>query len=169
MLSKKMEQALNDQVKWELWSSYLYLSMASYFEDKGLMGFANWMKVQEQEEKFHATRFYDYTIERGGRIKLQTLEAPENTWKTPLIAFQETLKHEQGVTARINALMDLAIKEKDHATASYLKWFIDEQVEEEASVQDVINKLKLVEGNASALFMLDKDLAARVFTPPVIA
>ena len=169
MLSKKMEQALNDQVKWELWSSYLYLSMASYFEDKGLMGFANWMKIQEQEEKFHATKFYTYTIERGGRILLQTLEAPENTWKTPLIAFQETLKHEQGVTARINALMDLAIKEKDHATASYLKWFIDEQVEEEASVQDVINKLKLVEGNASALYMLDKELATRVFTPPATA
>ncbi len=169
MLSKKMEQALNDQVKWELWSSYLYLSMASYFEDLGLVGFASWMKVQEQEEKFHATKFYNYTIERGGRIKLQTLEAPPNTWKTPLISFQETLKHEQGVTARINALMDLAIKEKDHATASYLKWFIDEQVEEEASVQDVINKLKLVEGNPSALYLLDKELATRVFTPPATA
>lgn len=166
MLTKKMEQALNDQVKWELWSSYLYLSMAAYFEEMGLTGFANWMKVQEQEEKFHATKFYNYTFERGGRIVLQTLEAPERTWKSPLAAFQETLKHEQGVTARINALMDLAIKEKDHATASYLKWFIDEQVEEEASVQDVINKLKLVEGNPSALYMLDKELAVRVFTPP---
>lgn len=165
MLTKKMEQALNDQVKWELWSSYLYLSMAAYFEEMGLTGFANWMKVQEQEEKFHATKFYNYTFERGGRIVLQTLEAPESTWKSPLAAFQETLKHEQGVTARINALMDLAIKEKDHATASYLKWFIDEQVEEEASVQDVINKLKLVEG-PSALYMLDKELAVRVFTPP---
>jgi ferritin len=169
MLSKKMEQALNDQVKWELWSSYLYLSMASYFEDMGLMGFASWMKVQEQEEKFHATKFYNYTIERGGRIKLQTLEAPQNTWKTPLVSFQETLKHEQGVTARINALMDLAIKEKDHATASYLKWFIDEQVEEESNVQDVINKLKLVEGNPSALYLLDKELATRVFIPPATA
>jgi len=166
MLSEKMEQALNEQVKWELWSSYLYLSMASYFEDMGLMGFASWMKVQEQEEKFHATKFYGYTFERGGRIKLQTLEAPENNWKSPMAAFQDTLKHEQGVTARINALMDLAISEKDHATASYLKWFIDEQVEEEASVQDVINKLKLVEGNPSALYMLDKELATRVFTPP---
>jgi ferritin len=169
MLSKKMEQALNDQVKWELWSSYLYLSMASYFEDLGLTGFANWMKVQEQEEKFHGTKFYNYTIERGGRIKLQALEAPENTWKSPLAVLQDTLKHEQGVTARINALMDLAIKEKDHATASYLKWFIDEQVEEEASVQDVINKLKLVEGNPSALYLLDKEMAVRVFTPPTTA
>jgi len=167
MLTEKMEQALNDQVKWELWSSYLYLSMATYFEDMGLMGFANWMKVQEQEEKFHATKFYNYTFERGGRIKLQTLEAPENSWASPLAVLQETLKHEQAVTARINALMDLAIQEKDHATASYLKWFIDEQVEEEASVQDVINKLKLVEGNPSALYMLDKEMAVRVFTPPV--
>lgn len=167
MLSKKMEQALNDQVKWELWSSYLYLSMASYFEELGLMGFASWMKVQEQEEKFHATKFYNYTFERGGRIKFQTLEAPPHTWKNTTAVFQDTLKHEQGVTARINALMDLAIKEKDHATVSYLKWFIDEQVEEEASVQDVINKLKLVEGNPSALYMLDKELGTRVFTPPV--
>jgi ferritin len=166
MLSEKMNKALNDQVKWELWSSYLYLSMASYFEDMGLMGFANWMKVQEQEEKFHASKFYTYTFERGGRIKLQTLEAPENTWASPLVAFQETLKHEQGVTARINALMDLALEEKDHATASYLKWFIDEQVEEEANVQDAINKLKMIENNPSALYMLDKEMATRVFTPP---
>lgn len=166
MLTENMQKALNDQVKWELWSSYLYLSMASYFEDLGLSGFANWMKVQEQEEKFHATKFYNYTIERGGRILLQTLEAPENTWASPLAAFQDTLRHEQGVTARINALMDLAIAEKDHATTSYLKWFIDEQVEEEASVQDAINKLKLVEGNPSALYLLDKELGTRVFTPP---
>lgn len=169
MLCKKMEDALNDQVKFELWSAYLYLSMASYFEDMGLMGFANWMKVQEQEEKFHATKFYNYTFERGGRIRLQTLEAPENTWESPLVAFKEVLKHERSVTARINDLMNLAIEEKDHATASYLKWFIDEQVEEEASVQDVINKLKLVEGNPSALYLLDKELATRVFTPPVQA
>ena len=169
MLSKKMEDALNEQVKWELWSAYLYLSMASYFEDKGLMGFSNWMKVQEQEEKFHAMKFYGYTFERGGRIRLQTLEAPENDWETPLAAFKAVLKHENGVTMRINNLMDLAIEEKDHATASYLKWFIDEQVEEEANVQDVINKLKLVEGNPSALYMLDKELAVRVFVPPVTA
>jgi len=166
MLSKKMEAALNDQVKWELWSAYLYLSMASYFESMGLLGFTNWMKVQEQEEKFHGTKFYDYTFERGGRIKLQVLEAPEHDWKDPTHVFQEALRHEQAVTARINNLMDLAIEEKDHATASYLKWFIDEQVEEEANVTDVLNKLKLVEGNTAALYMLDKELALRVFTPP---
>jgi len=167
MLSKKMEAALNTQVKFEMWSAYLYLSMATYFEDMGLAGFANWMKVQQQEENFHAQKFYGYTFERGGRIKLQALEAPENTWKGPLAVFKEVLKHEQSVTARINDLMNLAIREKDHATASFLNWFIDEQVEEEASAQDLINKLKLVEGNPSALYMLDKELAARVFTPPV--
>ena len=166
MLSKKMEAALNTQVKFEMWSAYLYLSMATYFVEMGLMGFVNWMKVQQQEENFHVEKFHAYTFERGGRIKLQTLEAPENTWKNPLAVFKEVLKHEQSVTARIHDLMDLAIKEKDHGTASFLNWFIDEQVEEEANVQDVLNKLKLVEGNASALYMLDKDLAARVFTPP---
>jgi len=166
MLSKKMEAALNTQVKFEMWSAYLYLSMATYFEDMGLMGFANWMKVQQQEENFHAEKFYGYTFERGGRIKLQTLEAPENTWKNSLTVFKEVLKHEQSVTARIHDLMNLAIKERDHATASFLNWFIDEQVEEEANAQDIINKLKLVEGNASALYMLDKELATRVFTPP---
>ena len=166
MLSKNMESALNEQVKWEFWSAYLYLSMSAYFEDLGLMGFANWMKVQDQEERFHATKFYEFTIQRGGRIKLQTLEAPPSDWKSPLEVFKEVLKHEQGVTARINALMDLAIKDKDHATVSFLNWFVDEQVEEEANATDLINKLKLVEGNPSAVYMLDKELAARVFTPP---
>lgn len=168
MLSPKMEAALNDQVKWEAWSAYLYLSMASYFESVGLMGFANWMKVQEKEEKFHSERFYSYTFERGGRIRLQPFEAPQSDWDSPLAAFEDALKHEQGVTARINALMDLAIAERDHATASFLKWFIDEQVEEESSVTDVINKLKFIKDNPSALYMLDQELAARVFTPPVI-
>ncbi|GAB6038717.1 ferritin [Fundidesulfovibrio butyratiphilus] len=168
MLSPKMEAALNDQVKWEAWSAYLYLSMASYFESVGLMGFANWMKVQEKEEKFHSERFYSYTFERGGRIRLQPFEAPQSDWDSPLAAFGDALKHEQGVTARINALMDLAIEERDHATGSFLKWFIDEQVEEESSVTDVINKLKLIKDNPSALYMLDQELAARVFTPPVI-
>lgn len=169
MLGKKMESALNDQVKWELWSAYLYLSMAAYFAQQGLPGFANWMRVQEQEERFHGMKFFDYAIGRGGRIALQAFEAPPNTWKTPLGAFEEVLKHEQGVTARINALMDLAIKEKDHATASMLAWFVNEQVEEEANAQDVIQKLKLVAGNPSALYLLDKELGTRVFTPPPAA
>jgi len=168
MLSKKMEQALNDQVKWEYYSGYLYLAMAAYFEELGLAGFANWMHIQEQEERAHAERFYRFLNERGGRVVLQALDAPPVKWDSPLAVFQESLAHEQKVTARIGALMDLAIKEKDHATAAFLQWFISEQVEEEASVTEVIQKLKLVESTPGGWFMLDKDLALRVFTPPVI-
>ncbi len=166
MLSKKMDAALNEQVKWELYSAYLYLSMASYFQNLGLPGFANWMRVQDQEERFHAEKFFSFVIERGGRMILQGIDAPPSEWASPLDAFEETLKHEQQVTARINNLMDLAIKEKDHATVSFLHWFIDEQVEEEANVSDVINKLKMVEKTQGGLFMLDKELGTRVFTPP---
>ncbi|KUG27074.1 ferritin-like protein 2 [hydrocarbon metagenome] len=168
MLSKKMEQALNDQVKWEYYSGYLYLAMAAYFEELGLAGFANWMHIQEQEERAHAERFYRFLNERGGRVVLQALDAPPVKWDSPLAVFQESLDHERKVTARIGALMDLAIKEKDHATVAFLQWFISEQVEEEASVTEVIQKLKLVESTPGGWFMLDKDLALRVFTPPVI-
>lgn len=166
MLSKTMEKALNDQVHWELYSAYLYVSMATYFEDKGLMGFANWMHVQDQEEKLHADKFYNYIVERGGRVILQAIDAPPHDWESPLAVFEQALEHEQGVTERIYKLMDLALAERDHATASLLKWFIDEQVEEESNVSDVIAKLKLVNQTPGGAFMLDKDLATRVFTPP---
>jgi ferritin len=168
MLSKTMEKALNDQVQWELYSAYLYVSMATYFENKGLMGFANWLHVQDQEEKFHAQRFYDFIVNRGGRVILQAIPAPPHDWASPLTVFEEALAHEQGVTSRIYKLMDLALEERDHGTASFLKWFIDEQVEEEANVADVIAKLKLVDQTPGGAFMLDKDLAVRVFTPPTI-
>jgi ferritin len=166
MLSKTMEKALNDQVQWELYSAYLYVSMATYFEAKGLMGFANWLHVQDQEEKFHAQKFYDFIVSRSGRVILQAIQAPPHDWPSPLAVFEEALAHEQGVTARIYKLMDLALEEKDHGTASMLKWFVDEQVEEEANVSDVIAKLRLVEQTPGGAFMLDKDLATRVFTPP---
>ncbi|WP_027186254.1 ferritin [Desulfovibrio inopinatus] len=168
MLSKEMEKALNDQVKWELYSAYLYLSMAAYFDNLGLPGAANWMRCQEQEERFHALRFFDFISERGGRVELQTIEAPKADWENPLQVFEETLEHEQLVTKRINDLMDMAVTERDHATITYLQWFISEQVEEEATVGDVIAKLKLVEKTNGGMFMLDKDLGLRVFTPPVI-
>jgi ferritin len=168
MLSKKMEQAINDQVKWEYYSGYLYLAMAAYFEELGLAGFANWMHIQEQEERAHAERFYAFINERGGRVTLQAIDAPPLKWDSPLAVFEESLAHERKVTARIGALMDMAIKEKDHATAAFLQWFISEQVEEEASVTEVIQKLKLVESTPGGWFLLDKDLAQRVFTAPVI-
>lgn len=168
MLSKKMEKAFNDQIKWEYYSAYLYLSLSSYFSGLGLPGFANWMDVQFQEEQFHARKMFDYVNEKGGRVVLQAIEAPESEWKSPLAAFEFALNHEYQVTKRINDLMDLAQKEKDHASAIFLQWFVSEQVEEEASFGDTVNKLKLV-GDGGGLFMLDRELAARVFTPPAAA
>lgn len=168
MLSKKMEKALNEQIKWEYYSGYLYLSMAAWCEHKGLPGFANWMKVQRQEELFHALKFYDYVLERGGRVVLQAIDAPQADWKDVGDVLAHTLKHEQAVTRRINDLMDLALKEKDHAAVIFLQWYVSEQVEEEASVQAVLDQLKLV-GDGPALYHLDKEMAVRVFTPPAPA
>lgn len=165
MLSKKMEKAFNDQIKWEFYSAYLYLSLASYFQGLGLLGFANWMNVQFQEEQFHALKMFNYVLEKGGKMQLQALEAPPHAWKSPLAAFEFALNHEYVVTKRINDLVDLAQKEKDHASAIFLQWFVSEQVEEEANFGDTVNKLKLV-GDGGGLFMLDRELAARVFTPP---
>ncbi|HBE94580.1 MAG TPA: ferritin [Desulfovibrio sp.] len=165
MLSKKMEKAINDQITWEFYSAYIYLAMAGWFQEQGLPGFGNWMEVQYQEEVFHATKMFHYVLEAGGSVDLGAIAKPKVRWKKPVDAFQEALAHEQGVTARINALVDLAQKEKDHATNNFYQWFVSEQVEEEANVTDILGKLKLV-GDGGALFMLDKDLAARVFTPP---
>lgn len=166
MLKEKMEKALNDQVQWELYSAYIYLAMSAWFQAQGLPGFANWMRIQFQEETMHAMKFHDFILERGGRARLQAIDAPPRDWKSPLAAFEHALEHEEGVTERINKLMSLALEAKDHATAIFLQWFVTEQIEEEASVQDIIQKLKLTEGATGGMFMLDKDLAARVFTPP---
>ncbi|MCK9223716.1 MAG: ferritin [Candidatus Muirbacterium halophilum] len=166
MLSKKMEKAINDQINAELFSAYLYLSMSAYFAQKGLPGFASWMHVQYQEETFHAEKFFNHILERGGSIELQPIEKPVNTWKDTMHVFTETLKHEEYVTKRINDLVDLAIKEKDHASNSFLQWYVNEQVEEEDSVNDIINKLNLIGNQAGNLFMLDKEMGNRVFTPP---
>lgn len=166
MLKEKMEKALNDQVQWELYSAYIYLAMSAWFQAQGLPGFANWMRIQFQEETMHAMKFHDFVLERGGRARLQAIDAPPHDWKSPLAAFEHALEHEEGVTERINKLMSLAMEAKDHATAIFLQWFVTEQIEEEASVQDIIQKLKLAEGATGGMFMLDKDLAARVFTPP---
>jgi ferritin len=168
MLSKKMEKALNDQIKWEYYSAYLYLSLSSHFQSLGLPGFANWMDVQFQEEQFHARKMFDYVLAKGGKIQLQGIEAPQHTWKSTLAAFEFALSHEFVVTRRINDLVDLAQKEKDHASAIFLQWFVTEQVEEESNFGDTVNKLKLV-GDGGGLFLLDRELAARVFTPPAAA
>jgi ferritin len=161
MLSKKMQEALNAQINAELYSSYIYLSMAAYFEAQNLMGFANWMHVQSREENVHAMKFYKFVNDRRGRVSLQPIDGPKTEWENALAVFEDSLKHEQKVTGLINKLVDLAIKESDHATQSFLKWFLDEQVEEEANVDMVIQDLKRIGDVGQGLFMLDRELAAR--------
>jgi ferritin len=166
MISEKMQKAINEQINWELYSSYLYLSMAAYFESLTLKGFSSWMRIQAMEELTHVKRFYDFLTARGGRAIMSEIKAPPSEWKTPLSVFEETLKHEQHVTSRINDLVDLSLELRDHATNSFLKWFVDEQVEEEESVDEVLQSLKLNENNPGGLFMIDKELAQRTFVPP---
>ncbi len=166
MLSKKMEKALNVQINAELFSSYLYLSMSAYFESEGYEGMASWMRTQYQEEEWHAMKLFGYVCERGGRVILKAIDAPTATWKSAEHVFAETLKHEQLVTGLINKLVKLARSEDDYATESFLRWFVDEQVEEEAAADSVLQKVKMVGKTGNALYMLDKELGQRVFTPP---
>jgi len=166
MIGKKLQKAINEQTNAELYSSYLYLSMSAYFQSINMAGFANWMRIQAQEELVHVMKFYDYLAERGGRIELAPVDGPPMEWKSPLAAFEHVYEHEQMVTGRINDLVDLAIKERDHAANSFLQWFVTEQVEEEASADAVVQKLKLVGKDGGGLFMLDQELGNRVFTPP---
>lgn len=161
MISQKMQDALNEQVNAELYSAYMYLSMSAYFASANLPGFANWMKIQAKEETGHAMKIYDFLIERAGRVTLKAIEAPPAEWKSPLDTFEATFKHEQKVTGLINDLVNLAIEEKDHATGSFLQWFVNEQVEEEASADAVVQQLKLVKDSPGALFMIDNQLSRR--------
>jgi len=165
MLSDKMKDALNDQINAELYSAYIYLSMSAYFEDNNLAGAANWMRIQAQEELGHAMKFFTYINDRHSRITLKPIEGPPAEWKSILDAFEEAFKHEQYISGRIHKLADVATKESDHATLSFLKWFIDEQVEEEASVDEIVQQLKLVGEKGQGLYMIDRELATRVFTP----
>jgi len=167
MISKKMEEALNGQVNAELYSAYLYLSMESYFKSLNLSGFAGWMRAQAQEEMMHAMKIYDFINERGGRVTLKAIDGPPTEWDSPLAVFEAVYAHEQKVTSLINDLVDLAIKEKDHATNSFLQWFVNEQVEEESSADEVVQQLKMMENAPGGIFMLDRELGRRVFTPPV--
>lgn len=161
MLSEKMEKALNEQINAELYSSYIYLSMAAYFEAQNLLGFANWMHIQSREENMHAMKFYQFVNDRRGRVLLSAIDAPKTEWNSPLEVFQDSLRHEQKVTGLINKLVDLAISESDHATNSFLRWFLDEQVEEEANVDSVIQDLQRIGDSAQGLFLLDRELAGR--------
>ncbi|MBN2415314.1 ferritin [bacterium] len=165
MISKKLEEAINEQINKELYSEYLYLSMAAYFADQGLAGFENFFLVQVQEERFHAMKMYHFLNERGGRARMKQIDGPGTDFASPLAVFEKAYEHEQYVTSLINGLMDLAIKENDHASKSFLNWFIDEQVEEEASMESIVSKLKMIGGKGNGMLMLDKELAARTFVP----
>ena len=167
MLSEKMQEALNIQINKEIYSAYLYLSMAAYCESINLKGFASWMTVQVQEELSHAQKFFNYLPERGAKVILQPIDGPQIEWDSTLAVFEHVYEHEQLVTSLINGLVKLARAEDDYATESFLKWFIDEQVEEEASASEVVEKLKLAGDRGGGLFMLDRELGTRVFTPPV--
>jgi len=169
MISDKTAAALNSQLNAELYSAYLYLSMEAYFQASNLTGFANWMRVQAQEEQFHAMKFYDYINERGGRVILEQIEAPPGEWDSALAVFEAVSAHEQKVTALINQLVDLAIQQKDHATNSFLRWFVDEQVEEEGNAGKIVGQLKLIKDSPEALFLMDKELSGRVFATPASA
>jgi ferritin len=166
MLSKKMEKALNEQVNAELYSAYLYLSMEAYFKSLNLNGFANWMMVQTQEEVSHAMKIYGFIDERGGRISLKAIDGPQTKWDSPLSVFKAVYEHEQKVTGLINNLVNLAIEAKDHATNTFLQWFVNEQVEEESSADQLVQQLKMMENAPGGMFMLDRELGQRVFTPP---
>jgi ferritin len=161
MISKTLETALGKQVNRELYSAYLYLSMSSYFETVILKGFAKWMRVQAKEEQMHAMKIYDYVVARGGKITLESIEAPKNKWASAGKVFEDSYAHEQKVTGMINGLVDLAIKEKDHATFEMLQWFVKEQVEEEEHASDILNQIKIVGDVPGHLFVLDHKLGKR--------
>lgn len=161
MLSKKLEQALNEQVNAEFWSAYLYLSMSTHFESEGLSGFAHWFKKQFQEEQEHATKIIDYIIARGGKVVLAAIDRVDTTWESPLKAFEHTLSHERTVTESIHKLVKLAREEQDIATESFLKFFVDEQVEEEATAESIVESLQFVGSEKIGIYFINKELGER--------
>ncbi len=161
MFTKKMHQAMNDQIHHELESAYIYLAMASYFESENFPGFAHWMKMQFDEEMIHAFRFYDYIHSRGAKVILQAIGQPPAEFDSPLAAFETSLGHEKKITNDIHKLYALAMEEKDYPSLSFLQWFIDEQVEEEEHVGEVVENVKRVSGVDHAMLMLDRELGQR--------
>lgn len=163
MLSESLLDALNDQVNFEFYSSYTYLAMASYAESVDLSGVANFFRVQAKEELAHAMKFYDYIFQKGGTVKLDAIEKPKADYNNIIEVFETGFEHEQLVTSKIYNLTDIATVEREHATISLLKWFIDEQVEEENNFQTILKKVRRLEGNPTGMYMLDDELAKRVF------
>jgi ferritin len=169
MLGEKMLDAINEQIKNELYSSYLYLSMAAYFSARNLNGFANWMQVQAKEEDVHAMMMYRHVIERQGRVELRAIPKPPSDFASATAVFEHTLEHERGVTRMIDNIVELAREEKDHATEIFYQWFVTEQVEEEANADEVLRQLKLIKESGSGMIMLDRQMAARIFVLPAAA
>ena len=163
MIPKKMEAAFSEQVKFELESAYIYLAMAAYFDAEGFPGMGQWMRAQVQEEVTHAMRFYQHIVERGGHVKLHPLAMPPQDWKSPLAAFEAAYEHEQFITGKIDGLVKLAQAEGDHGSSTMLQWFVDEQVEEEASSSKIVQDLKLVGNDGRGILMLDRELGSRTF------
>lgn len=166
MLSENLLKSLNEQLNFEIYSSYTYLAMASFAESIDLSGFANFFRVQAQEELFHAMKFYDYIVQKGGDIELELIPKPNQTYEDIVDVFQKGYEHEQLVTSKIYNLADIASQEREHATMSLLRWFIDEQVEEENNFNSLLKKVKRCLDNPAALYMVDDELSTRVFTPP---
>jgi ferritin len=162
MLSQKLQDALNDQINAEYYSSYLYLAMSAHCESINLTGFAHWMRLQSKEEMDHALKILGYLLERRADVELKAIDKPPKSWDSPVAIFEQTMKHEQMVTKRIDDLVNLAIADKDHATQAFLQWFVSEQVEEEARADSILQKVKAVGGSAGGLFMLDHHLGGRV-------
>ncbi|OPL07511.1 MAG: ferritin [delta proteobacterium ML8_F1] len=167
MISQKMQDAINAQINEELFSSYLYLSMSAFFEDMSLTGFANWMRIQAQEEQFHAMKFFDYLNERGGKVELLAIEKPENQWKDIVTVFEQTQKHEEHITAKINELVKIASDENDYASSNFLQWYVNEQVEEEATASEILEQIRFLGENKHGILMLDREFKGRSFQAPV--
>jgi ferritin len=163
MLKEKVLNALNKQINAEMHSAYLYLSMSAYLQDKGLAGFANWMKVQYKEELSHALKIFDYVNERNGRVVLEPIAGVPIEFDGIIDVFEKTLEHEQKVTQMIDQLVDVAVSDSDHATQSFLQWFVDEQVEEESNVNELLDNLRLIDGQGNGVFMLNRELQTRTF------
>lgn len=165
-MNPKIEKALNEQINFELYSSYIYMAMASYLKSLNFNGFAHWMEIQVQEELAHALKIYNYVTERGGTAVFEAIAKPPQTWESPTEAFKHSYEHEQIVTSRIHEIVDLALKEKDHTTNAHMQWFLNEQVEEEARVLDIYRQLKFANNSPQVLLMFDRELAQRVFVDP---
>ena len=161
MLDKAIQDAMNEQIKNEFYSAYQYLSMAAYCESANLPGFAHWMRTQSQEEMEHAMKFYDFILARNGRVVLQAMDQPVVDFVSPLEVFEQALEHEREVTAMINDLYGLAVRENDYASQAFLQWFVTEQVEEEKNAGDVVDTLKMVGEKSESLFLLDRELGGR--------